>query len=428
MFNETQLQVFWQIKATALSGLTSVCGKSILILSSGQINRNQGADFLNAHIKIGHVAWVGNVEIHRRTSDWYFHAHDKDDNYKNIILHVVWVNDLEEFRDSAVLELSKFVDKDEFSFLDTIIPTHRVNCSSQRSFPINVSSTQDLLALGFNRILRKKELFLRLLELDKFDYAKTLWRAVFRGFGRVANADAFETLFSSIPIHVIRLYAYDLRLLTSLLMGQAGLLEPHYKDDYPLNLFFQYFILKERHALNKMHNAMKWLRMRPRNFPTIRVAQLATFYHHHISLVHQLLACEKLDELFGLFDLELEMYWDNHYLFDKKSKPHKKEIGFVLRSQIIINVFIPFLLAYAQLNKKSHYDQKALGWLNELKPEKNSIIDTFSSLGFKSNSAVDTQALHELYEKFCLENFCKSCVRGRSININYSPIKINPHF
>jgi hypothetical protein len=219
-------------------------------------------------------------------------------------------------------------------------------------------------------------------------------------------------------MHVLRLYAFDLNRIEALIMGQSNLLQHQFMDEYPQKLYKQYVLLKHRHGLDPIDEKLKFLRMRPRNFPTIRLAQLAAFFHRNMSLAHILLSIENLKEINYLFDVTPHLYWHTHFLFDRKSIHQNKEIGNAVRQQILLNAFIPFLLAYAEIHNASNYEEKAMRWLKELRPENDALIRMYSTLGFGVHSILDTQSLHELYLRYCLSKKCSSCLRGNIIGQN----------
>jgi len=391
----------------------TTCGQALLIIEPGQYNAHQGPDFTNARIKVGDVSWAGNIELHLRTSDWVRHAHHLDVNYQNIILHVVWVNDVANYTLSPLLELSKFIAVEQLQQDEDYSSSYHLPCNLNQRTPIQIAAHKDLQQLGIERLLFRKEQVSQMFHLHKLDYSSVLWRLIFRSFGRSTNADAFETLFLSIPIHVFRLYAFDVQLIEALMMGQSNLLDKQIIDDYPQTLLKQYVILKHRHGLHPIAVKMKFLRMRPRNFPTIRLAQLAAFFHRNISIVKQLLTIEDWKEIDDLFDIAPHPYWHTHFLFDRNSIHLYKEIGQTVRQQTIVNAFIPFLMAYAEINNISSCKEKALRWLEELRPEQDALIRMYAEIGFKAHAILDTQSLHELYQRYCLHKKCSSCVRGK---------------
>ena len=415
MFSEAQMQAFWRDKSIRLNDLKTTCGQTLAIIEPGQFNAHQGPDFTNARIKVGDVEWAGNIELHLRTSDWVRHAHQFDAHYKNIILHVVWINDIDGYSLSPLLELSRFMFAEQLHKEDDYLSPFQLHCSKDKITLIEIATNNNIIQLGIERMLYRKEQVKQLFHLHKLDYSSVLWRLIFRSFGRSTNADAFEALFLSIPIHILRLYAFDLEMIEALIMGQSNLLHKAFIDDYPQKLFSQYVVLKYRHDLHPIAEQIKFLRMRPRNFPTIRLAQLTAFFHRNLSLVHELLIIEDFREIDHFFDVALHPYWHTHFLFDRKSIDQYKEIGHTVRQQILLNAFIPFLLAYSETHNSSTYKEKALRWLQELRPEQDALIRMYAALGFKAHSILDTQSLHELYQRYCLHKKCSSCVRGKML-------------
>jgi hypothetical protein len=417
MFYEYQLQQYWFHNATIIEGLTTIDGQSVRVIHPGLLNLDQGPDFTNARIKIGEVVWVGKIEVHIYTSDWVKHFHHVDSNYQNIILHVVWINDLPEFDVSPIVELSSFLEIDYFLNRLNTTKESVLHCSGEGYIRFDVSKYELLFGLGLNRLSKKKDKVLNYLSENKNDFSVTLWQLVFRSFGRSTNADFFEAIFKSIPIHLLRLYGFDPRKIEALLFGQAGLLDDNFEDDYPRQLKQEFLLLKNRHDLKPVLGTVKFLRMRPRNFPTIRIAQLTAFYNKHMALVNVLLALDEIEDIFQIFEVAQHRYWENHFLFDRLSVNQFKEIGHGLRQQIILNAFIPFLMAYGEHHGQNNQVQKAMHWLSKLKPEQNAIISEFSRLGFCSTSMLDTQFLLELYSSKCLQNGCSECIRGRLLEI-----------
>jgi hypothetical protein len=416
MINELQLQIFWLNRAKSFCGLKTLCGQDLKILHQGIFNTNQGPDFSFSRIKIGEVEWVGNIELHLRTSDWFKHHHQEDKNYNNVILHVVWKNDIPYFGLSPILELCNYVDENEILHLGHFSSYSLLVCEKEGSIPLDAIVLEEIQALGFKRVENKKEQVLHLFDVHKNDFSKVLWQLVFRSFGRVQNAHAFESLFASIPIHVLRLYAYEQFKLESILFGQAGLIPDDATDAYPKKLLENYSQVQEKFGLVPLQEKIFFLRMRPRNFPTIRIAQLAAFYHQNMGLVTQLLRLSSLKELEVLFDVKHGGYWENHFVFDRISSPRQKLLGLDFIHQTILNAFVPFLIAYGQVQGNQKLVEKAIDWLHTLPPENNAITQVFTKIGFRSASVLDTQGMVEIYHTLCLNKQCALCCRGRLIN------------
>ena len=417
MFNELQLQQFWFRHSVSFMDLKTSCGKPLTVIDPGIWNTNQGPDFLFSKIRIGEVEWVGNIEIHIYCSDWFKHKHDVDINYARIILHVVWKNDITDFVSSPVLELSNCIDP--FLFFNDLPLSKRtiLNCSFSDVIELNESDHKAVYEIGEMRIERKTSRILDQFNLCGNDFSRVLWLLVFRSFGSVHNAGAFESLFKSIPIHLLRLYGYDSFKLNALLFGQAKLIDQGLSDNYPQSLWNEYLQLQKKFKLVSINEQMYFLRMRPRNFPTIRLAQLSAFYNKNMSLTSILLQTNLHTDLYKLFQINHEEYWYEHYVFDRKSSPLIKQVGESLIHQTILNAFIPFLLAYGQYTGDVTQVQKAKKWMSLLGPEINSLSQSFLKLGFRANSVVDTQGMVEIYQNLCLKNLCRLCPRGSMIQM-----------
>jgi hypothetical protein len=417
MFNELQLQQFWYKQSVSTKGLKTLCGKPLSVIDPGIWNNNQGPDFTFSKIKIGEVEWVGNVEIHIFCSDWFKHKHEDDINYARIILHVVWKNDVTDFVSSPVLELSNFIDPCAILNNFQLSKSPILSCSLADKLELDESAHKEIYKMGEKRIERKKARVLDLFQACGNDFSSVLWLLVFRSFGSVQNAGGFESLFNSIPIHLLRLYGYDSFKLNALLFGQAKLIDQGLSDSYPQSLWNEYLQLQKKFKLVSIIEQMYFLRMRPRNFPTIRLAQLSAFYNKNMSLTSVLLQTNLHTDLFKLFQINHHDYWYAHYLFDRKSSPVKKQVGQTLIHQTILNAFIPFLLAYGQFTGDKNQVQKAKSWLAVLGPEINSLSQAFLKLGFRANSVGDTQGIVEVYQSLCLKNLCALCPRGSKIQL-----------
>lgn len=417
MFNELQLQQFWFRHSVSTQGLKTICGKPLSVIDLGIWNNNQGPDFLFSKIKIGAVEWVGNVEIHIFCSDWFKHKHENDINYARIILHVVWKNDIRDFDSSPVLELSNCIDTGAILNHLQLSKHLFLRCSFAGIFDHGESAHKEVYKMGEKRIERKTTRILDLFHACGNDFSSVLWLHVFRSFAGVHNAGAFESLFTSIPIHVLRLYGFDSFKLNALLFGQAKLIDQDLSDNYPKSLWNEYLQLQKKIKLVSIKESMLFLRMRPRNFPTIRLAQLSAFYNKNMSLTSVLLETDLHTDLFKLFQINHHDYWNEHYLFDRKASPLEKQVGQSLIHQTILNAFIPFLLAYGQFTGDQHQVQKAKNWLSILGPETNSLSQAFLKLGFRASSVHDTQGMVEIYHNLCLRQLCVLCPRGSRIQL-----------
>lgn len=417
---ERLLQFLWQFKYFNKSELTTADGETVQIISSGQFNTDQGPDFVNAKIKIGKTTWAGNVELHLKTSDWKKHNHEGDKNYKNVILHVVWENDTQ--RNSIpVIELKERVSKillqryeglmNSTAFIPCEKSIHDVRDITWKSWK------ERLLA---ERLIRKSKTVEIFLEQNNYHWEETFWWMLARNFGMKINADAFEAVAKSISINILAKHKSQIHQLEALLLGQAGLLDGNpdsYRDveDYPKLLQKEYKFLKAKYSLQKIHLPVYFLRMRPGNFPTIRLAQLAALVQssaHLFSKIKESVSIKKIKEW---FDITANDYWHYHYRFDEISSFKKKKLGTAMIDNIIINTICPVLFAYGNYQDENKYKSKALKWLEEISAESNSITKGFQQLGIENKNAFDSQALIELKNEYCNKKKCLDCAAGNAI-------------
>lgn len=422
--NERLLQFIWQFQYFNKNELTTTSGEVIQIIFPGQHNINQGPDFLDAKIKIGKTIWAGTIELHVKTSDWTKHKHQNDSNYNNVILQVVWEDDVElnkkiaaDQRSAApVLELNKRVSKillqryQELMNSSSFIPCEK-SISNVRD--ITWKSWKDRLLV--ERLLRKSKIAETYGQQNNHHWEEIFWWLLARNFGIKVNADAFEAIARSIPINILARHKSQIHQLEALLLGQAGLLDGKLKDDYPQLLQREYKFLKEKYKLKPIHIPIHFLRMRPGNFPTIRLAQLAMLITESAHLFSRIKETASLKDVVKWFDTTANDYWHYHYQFDEASSFKKKNLGAAMIDNIIINTVAPVLFAYGNYHDENNYKQKALKWLEQTAAESNSITKGFQKLGIENKNAFDSQALIELKNEYCNTKRCLECGVGNAI-------------
>jgi len=397
--------------------MTSSNGVEVEVISAGRYNLNQGPDFLEARVRIGGTLMIGNVEIHYRSSDWIKHNHVDDPNYQNVILHVVWEDD----RPPQLEKIPCFELKDRVSlrviqnFTNLLERGGAIPCRDQiKSVPEAVWENwkEELLFRRMNNRSRQvKSLLLR----NNFHWEETFWWLISRGFGHMVNASAFEMTAQSIPYNVILRHRPVLVQLEAILMGQAGLLNKRFKDDYPKMLQNEYKFYKRKYSLEPINLPVNFLRMRPVNFPTIRLSQLAVLYHENNNIFHKIKNTESLQDVEKILLVTANDYWHYHYNFDDASVFKPKTLGKTMISLLMINSIIPLLYSYGIINQEEESIQKSLKWIKALAPEKNSILQQYSEMGINSCNAAETQALIELKSEFCDQLKCLECAIGKSI-------------
>lgn len=417
--NERLLQFIWQFQYFNKGELRTTAGDSIQITFPGQYNTNQGPDFSDAKIKIGNTIWAGTVELHIKTSDWEKHKHQYDKNFTNVILHVVWEDD-DGRNQIPVLQLKERVSKillkqyEELMNAASFIPCEK---SIALVKDITWRSWKDRLLA--ERLLRKAMIVEVHLRQNQYHWEETFWWMLARNFGIKVNADAFEEVAKSISLNIIAKHKSQIHQLEALLLGQAGLLDQKFIEDYPILLQREYKFLKEKYKLIPIHHPIYFLRMRPGNFPTIRLAQLAMLITSSAHLFSKIKDTTSLNDVVKWFDVTANDYWHYHYRFDEATAFKKKNLGAAMIDNIIINTVAPLLFAYGNYHQEEKYKSKALKWLEETKAEANNITRGFQRLGVEHKNAFDSQALIELKNEYCSKKHCLDCAIGNSLLRQY---------
>lgn len=418
---EDLLHFAWRLKRFDLSDLHTTDGHTIEILHFGEANRDAGPDFLNARIRIDDTLWAGNVEMHLKASDWDLHRHGEDRSYDNVILHVVLEEDQDIARASGekipCLELKRRIPNRVSRIYKSLLDNeYWIPCQHQ-FFQVPAGVKQMWLdRLLVERLEKKTTEMVRRLELNKYDWELTFYQLLARNFGMRVNGDAFEQLARSLPLQTLWQYKNRLFRLEALLFGQSGMLDVDFTDDYPKKLQEEYRFLKHKHQLKPMAgHQWKFLRMRPANFPTIRIAQFAMLLHQSNHLFSKMLAAQQLVEIEHMFELKISNYWRDHYTFDKPSRKRQKTLGKTAIHLLIINTIAPLLFLYGNWKQEERFKDRALQLLEALPPEKNHIIEQWKNLGLSVDSAYTSQALLQLKNSYCDRKACLQCAVGNAI-------------
>jgi hypothetical protein len=418
---EEFLHFVWENQLFISSHLKTVKNEPLEVLSVGYRNTNSGPDFFNAKVKIGGTLWAGNIEIHSKASDWEKHRHDADKAYENVILHVVEKADKQIFRkNGTAIETLELTWPEQFTknYQDLQEARTWIACQNQfhRIDPL-------ALRLGFNRMMVERleektgEIALR-LEKNQYDWNETFYQMLFRMFGFKVNAVPFELLSKSVPLKILLKHKNNLFQQEALLFGGSGLLQEELLgDDYFLKLREEFFFLGKKYGLKPVEGYIwKFMRLRPVNFPTIRISQLAALFHHHQGLFSKLMETRQLSGLKNFFKVKASAYWDSHYRFNKATlRRQPRELGENAINILIINVVVPFLFIYGEKQNLNHLKNRALEFLEQLPPENNSIIRNWDSLGVKARSAFESQALIWLKNSYCGRKRCLKCHIGNKL-------------
>lgn len=416
MMNERLLQFIWQFKYFNFLQLTDVAENALEIIHPGTFNQHQGPDFLNARIRIGDTIWVGNIELHVRASDWHRHLHSSDKNYHNIILHVVWENDvpIEEVVSTIILKdrVPKLLLK---QYEQWMTETSFIPCSKSIDQLNNINWIAWKERLLIERLESKsKDIYLRLETLN-YHWEEVFWITLARTMGYSINADAFEEIAGSIPLNILSKHKNQIHQLEALLLGQAGLLGGVFNEHYPAMLQKEYLFLSKKYGLRPIKQSVHFLRMRPSNFPTVRLAQLAALIHVSQHLFSTVKEATDIKEVTKLFSITANDYWHYHYLFEEEAEYKKKALGKQMTHNILINVIVPMLFTYGQYHSDQQLKDKVIKWLLDIPAEKNTIINSFAAIGIPSANSFDSQSLLQLKKKYCDQKRCLDCAIGNSI-------------
>ncbi len=413
---EKLLQYIWQFQHFNRDGLVTDKNEVIQVIHPGQLNHNQGPDFLDARIKIGTTILAGSIELHLKTSDWQKHNHSSDINYKNVILHVVYRNDEQQISTLPLLELESRISNLLLQkYEQLMVNNNYIACSNSIVQVKEITWTAWKERLLAERLTRKSKKIFELFEKSHQHWEETFWWLLARNFGIKVNADAFEEMARSIPISVLARHKTQIHQVEALLFGQANLLAGNFNDDYLQLLQREYKFLQKKYDLNPIHTPVHFLRMRPGNFPTVRLAQLAMLVFNSAHLFSKILEASDVLEIKQLFSVTANDYWHYHYRFDEASDYKPKKLGLTMISNIIINTAAPMVFAYGLHHKNEDYKTKALRWLDEVPAETNVITTGFKNLTITIKSAFDSQSLIELKTQYCEGKRCLQCAVGNSI-------------
>ena len=396
--------------------LLTTNGDIVEIINTGYRNLDSGPDFLEAKIKIGETLWAGHVEIHVLTSDWDRHHHQSDKAYGNVVLHVVYENDAK-VNDIPVLELKGHFDASIFDnyqrFLSTKgwIPCEKLLTRVQQFTWI---SWFDRLLI--ERLEQKSVSVEKILATNQYDWEDTLYKLLLRYFGLKVNNEAFEYLGNILPFKTLLKHADNLTQVEAMLFGCAGFLEKDFVEGYPLLLKREFSVMRTKFNLLVMpEERWKYLRMRPSNFPTIRLAQMAQMIHQHGCMFSKIREAKSTDEIKKSFMVSASPYWETHYRFEVPSEPKAKHLGESTADILMINVAVPILFCYGKLHKNDAYCEQAMNLLENIEAESNTITRHFTEAGIAPQNAMQSQAMIQLYSHHCKQKGCLECRIGNAL-------------
>ena len=409
---EEFLYYIWENRLTD-KDLNTTEGEAVDIVATGYRNTDSGPDYLEAKIRIGDKLWAGHVEIHVKSSDWNRHGHQNDKAYKNVILHVVYENDMQ-VNDIPTLELKGHFDESLFAQYQRLISSKTwIPCEKSIAKAPVFTRLSWLDRIAVERLESKSETVTKILEANQFDWEDALYKLLMRYFGLKVNNEAFEYLANILPFKTLLKHADNLLQVEAMLMGCAGFLEYDFTEEYPLLLKREFAVMHAKFNLLAMP-AERWrfLRLRPSNFVTIRLAQMAQLIHKNGCLFSKIKAAKDTAEVKTLFDVEASEYWKTHYRFEVPAESKPKHLGNTTADVLIINAVTPLLFCYGKLHKDESVCDTAIQFLEDTEAEDNTVIRHYAQCGVKAENAMQTQALLHLYNMYCKRKRCLECRIG----------------
>jgi hypothetical protein len=418
---EKLLHFLWQYQYYSPEKLEGTQGEKIQVLQPGIYNENAGPDFLHSQLLINGLEWQGHVEIHTRASDWKQHRHDQDQVYNSVILHVVWENDVPAFRaDDSPIHTVELAGKVPGSVIrryqDLSQSLWHIACAdSLPNISSNTLNEAKKTAL-IERMRTKADEILQRVKENRGDWEYTAYQWMLRYFGFGKNAHAFDRLSQMLPFRVLLRHRDHPMDVDALLFGAAGFLDGPPVDSYHRRLKSEFSFLKDKYGLKSMP-VMEWqfLRMRPANFPTVRIAQMSALMSHRNNLFSFVMDCNHLEDVYDFFNLPMSDYWLEHYRFGKKSKSKLNKIGKEAVQLIVINVLAPLRAAYRLSLGQPRWFEAMEGMLHQLPSENNKYIRLWKAHGITCHNALDSQGYLAQYLLRCQDKKCLSCPVGREI-------------
>ncbi len=418
--NEDFLQYIWKFQQFTSFDLQTTQGEQIQVIHTGRHNHDAGPDFLDAKVRIGDTLWAGNVEVHISASDWNRHNHQADRAYDNVVLHVVYSADVDVYAGSGskipTLCVRDLFDYQSYRFYKSWLKSPKfIACENMiREVPSIVKASM-VESSAIARIRAKAGVCMDHLHQTNGDIEGSFYRILLRSMGLKVNAIPFEQLSLITPYNIVQKVRHDRSNLEALFLGQAGFLSNlKLNDNYVIELRKKYGFLKAKYSLETMPvSSWKLLRLRPQNFPPVRLAQLAVMFSSNDSLTDKISDSESLIDILRLFEVQLnDPFWLFHYTLEKESASATKHIGADTLALLVINAVVPFLFALSEYNRDERWQDRAVRFLEELPPEINGVTKRFSSFGFNIQNALDSQGILHLKKFSCEPKKCLNCKIG----------------
>ncbi|MCS6821741.1 MAG: DUF2851 family protein [Microscillaceae bacterium] len=420
--HEYFLHFVWQYQKFDTRDLYTTAMQKLQILEKGYANKHAGADFSLAKICLDGVEWVGNVEIHLKTSDWELHEHSKNENYNNVILHVVWEHDKEIIRQDGTpvptLCLQDKIDKVWLARYQQFLATQTpIICQPYWDSMENLHKIMLLDKALSQRLEQKAQAVSQIWHTTNHDWEETAYQLLAQNMGFKRNAEPFLALAQRVPYKILAKHTDQVLALEALLLGTAGLLDTENTDEYTQKLQKEYHFLRHKYQLTDrkmLKQTWQWAKLRPANFPTLRIAQFAQMIAQ-IKNLFSFFTQADLKTILQTLQITPSPYWHTHYQIAKKTDKVAYKVGKASAENIVVNTIVPLLACVAKEKRQQSYLNKAIEYLENLPAEQNHILEIWQSLGMKVKTAFDSQALIQQYNHMCVPKQCLACTVGNII-------------
>ncbi|WP_207427288.1 DUF2851 family protein [Pedobacter sp. SYSU D00535] len=421
-FNEDFLHFVWKFRLFNQKALILSSGEPLEVISVGIHNSsNAGPDFENVKLRLGSTLWVGSVEIHKYSSDWERHNHSSDKAYDNTVLHVVYEHDQDCYRSDGtlipVLVLKEYLAAGVVNrYKDLMLNLSWIPCENNLAVVGELHVENWLSRVLIERLEEKSRIAFEVLKSVKGSWDDTFYILLSRNFGFKTNALPFELLAKSLPQQILAKHKDNSHQIEALIFGQSGFLHAPL-DEYTAELRTEYLFLAKKYGLKPLEQYLwKFLRLRPQNFPTIRLAQFAALVLKSSHLFSKILEVENVKEIRNLFrDLPVNDYWNSHYRFGIATGSASARLGEESINNILINSVAVTLYSYGSFLKNKEYAQRAVLLLESVPFETNLITRKFIALGLRAGNADKSQALIQLKKSYCDTKKCLTCAIGAKI-------------
>lgn len=409
---EDLLQFIWKMKLLPLK-LKTTNNSVVLVKDFGTLNHDQGPDFLNSKVFIDKLEFAGSVEIHINGSDWNKHNHSNSPLYDNVILHVVYKSDIEicntEDQPIPTIELKNIISPHFLWRYKNVMDSQKeISCESSINRTENIDWMIVKDRLLANRLEQKYSEIKSILKFNKYDWEESFYQLLFKCVGMGVNAEAFLQLAKQVKLKEIKKLGNNVFAIESIFFGQMNLLSSQ-PNPYALELAREYDYQKQKLCLKKNYNQVKFSRMRPANFPTIRLAQLSILISSCPTLFRKLIEANSIKEIEHILYEPLSGFWSHHFTFNSISKKIIGGFGKIMIHSLILNLIVPFLYSYGKYYDNDAYLEKALLLIQKTNKENNRITRIWSKLNVENKNGYDSQALVELYKNHCTSKKCLNC-------------------